>query len=195
MKQTCCLMTRQRHGCVYVPGAAELRADLERVTGLSLPPTLAFDYPTPAEAATMLAGRMAAAAHATGSAPDAHAPSVSPSQHAAPGGSASGTGRASSRPHAFCVLLYLLEPTRKCGADGHNPCRCSGQALSRSHSCGASGVCWETAILQPASTSTYKARILYAALAEALAAHAKPAAAGVPPFQRPGILTSLPPSF
>lgn len=45
-------------------GAAELRGDLERPTGLDLPPTLAFDYPTSAEMAAMLAARMSAAASA-----------------------------------------------------------------------------------------------------------------------------------
>ena len=46
-------------------GAAELRGDLERATGLDLPPTLAFDYPTSAEMATMLAARMSAVASAS----------------------------------------------------------------------------------------------------------------------------------
>ena len=59
------------HG-VGSAGAAELRGDLERSTGLDLPPTLAFDYPTSAEMAAMLAARMSAVASA--SAEEAQAP-------------------------------------------------------------------------------------------------------------------------
>ena len=47
--------------CKCLAGAAELRGDLEHATRVELPATLAFDYPTPADAAAMLAVRMASA--------------------------------------------------------------------------------------------------------------------------------------
>ena len=103
-----------------MPGAAELRADLERATGLSLPPTLAFDYPTPAEAVNMLAERMVAAQPAADSAADTYTPMAIPPERAAPGGDASGTGRlpAAHTPGPSWALLIamlpLLGPTQAC---------------------------------------------------------------------------------